>query len=42
MMMSRQRVLMQLICVDITNGLVDDTWPETDLDEIYRLVGIGP
>lgn len=26
------------IHVDITNGLVDDAWPETDLDEIYRLL----
>ena len=26
------------IHVDITNGLVDETWPETDLGEIYRLV----
>jgi len=25
--------------IDITNGLVDDAWPETDLDEIYRLLG---
>jgi len=27
------------INVDITNGLIDETWPETDLDEIYRLLG---
>jgi len=27
------------INVDITNGLIDESWPETDLDEIYRLVG---
>ena len=27
------------INVDITNGLVGDDWPETDLEEIYRLVG---
>jgi uroporphyrinogen-III decarboxylase len=27
------------INVDITNGLVDETWPETDLEEIYRLLG---
>ena len=26
------------INVDITNGLIDDDWPETDLDEIYRLL----
>ncbi len=26
------------IHVDITNGLLDETWPETDLDEIYRLL----
>lgn len=26
------------IHVDITNGLIDETWPETDLDEIYRLL----
>jgi hypothetical protein len=24
--------------VDITNGLVDENWPETDLDEIYALL----
>lgn len=23
---------------DVTNGLVDDTWPETDLDKIYGLL----
>lgn len=28
------------INVDITNGLVDENWPETDLEEIYRLIGI--
>jgi hypothetical protein len=27
------------INVDITNGLIDDTWPETDLEEVYRLCG---
>jgi hypothetical protein len=27
------------IHADITNGLVDDAWPETDLDEIYGLLG---
>jgi Uroporphyrinogen decarboxylase (URO-D) len=26
------------IHVDVTNGILDDTWPETDLDEIYRLI----
>lgn len=26
------------INVDITNGLVDETWPEVDLDEIYALL----
>lgn len=26
------------IHVDVTNGIIDDTWPETDLDEIYRLI----
>jgi uroporphyrinogen-III decarboxylase len=25
--------------VDITNGMVDDSWPETDLEEIYGLFG---
>ena len=30
-----------LINVDITNGLVDETWPETDLEEIYRLLEAG-
>lgn len=29
------------INVDITNGLIDDSWPETDLEEIYRLLGVG-
>jgi hypothetical protein len=29
------------IHVDITNGLIDDTWPETDLAEIYDLFGAG-
>jgi hypothetical protein len=29
------------IHVDITNGLVDEVWPETDLAEIYRLIGKG-
>jgi len=29
------------IHVDITNGLVGDSWPETDLDKIYRLLGNG-
>ena len=27
------------IHIDITNGMVDDSWPETDLDEIYGLLG---
>jgi hypothetical protein len=27
------------INVDITNGLIDESWPETDLDEIYTLLG---
>lgn len=26
------------IHVDVTNGIIDDTWPETDLDEIYALI----
>jgi hypothetical protein len=26
------------INVDITNGLIDDSWPETDLAEVYRLI----
>jgi len=26
------------INVDITNGLIDESWPETDLAEIYRLI----
>ncbi|MFZ2052898.1 MAG: hypothetical protein WAU81_01755, partial [Candidatus Aminicenantales bacterium] len=25
------------IHVDITNGLIDETWPETDVNEIYGL-----
>jgi hypothetical protein len=28
------------IHVDITNGLVDEAWPETDIQEIYRLLGV--
>ncbi|MBL8166239.1 MAG: hypothetical protein JNJ61_29920 [Anaerolineae bacterium] len=28
------------INVDITNGLLDESWPETDLEQIYALVGI--
>ena len=27
--------------VDITNGLIDENWPETDLDEIYSLFDIS-
>jgi hypothetical protein len=26
------------IHVDITNGLIDESWPETDLQEIYGLI----
>jgi uroporphyrinogen-III decarboxylase len=26
------------IHVDITNGMVDDSWPETDVNEIYRIL----
>lgn len=26
------------INVDVTNGLIDETWPETDLNEIYKLL----
>lgn len=26
------------IHVDVTNGLIDESWPETDLEEIYRLI----
>jgi hypothetical protein len=26
------------INVDVTNGLIDEHWPETDLDEIYKLL----
>jgi hypothetical protein len=28
------------INVDITNGLLDDSWLETDLEEIYNLFGV--
>jgi hypothetical protein len=28
------------INVDITNGLIDDSWQETDLEEIYNLFGV--
>jgi hypothetical protein len=34
-------VLTALIDVDMTTRLVDDPWPETDLDATYRLVEIG-
>lgn len=27
------------INVDITNGLLDENWPEVDLDDVYRLIG---
>jgi hypothetical protein len=26
------------IHADVTNGILDEDWPETDLDEIYRLI----
>ncbi|MDH4272828.1 MAG: hypothetical protein OEW18_12730, partial [Candidatus Aminicenantes bacterium] len=26
------------IHIDITNGLVDESWPETNVDEIYGLL----
>jgi hypothetical protein len=29
------------INVDITNGIIPDDWPETDLNEIYDLIGVG-
>lgn len=29
------------IHVDITNGIVDDSWPVTDLNEIYKEVGLN-
>ncbi len=29
------------IHADITNGLIDDSWPETDLEEIYQIAGIN-
>lgn len=29
------------INVDITNGMTGDNWPETDLDEIYSLIGFS-
>jgi len=29
------------INVDITNGIIDEDWPETDLDEIYGLIEGG-
>ena len=28
------------IHVDITNGLIDESWPETDLQEVYGLLGV--
>jgi hypothetical protein len=24
--------------VDVTNGLIDNSWPVTDLDQIYSLI----
>jgi len=30
------------IHVDITNGLIDESWPETDLGEINRLLKEKP
>jgi hypothetical protein len=30
------------INVDITNGIVDETWPETDLEEIARMIESAP
>ena len=27
------------INVDVTNGIIDDSWPETDLEEIYAIIG---
>jgi hypothetical protein len=29
------------IHVDVTNGLVGDDWPETDLDEVYAIIDAG-
>jgi hypothetical protein len=29
------------IHVDVTNGILDETWEETDLDEIYRLIEVN-
>jgi uroporphyrinogen-III decarboxylase len=26
--------------IDVTNGMLDENWPETDLDQIYQLLGI--
>jgi uroporphyrinogen-III decarboxylase len=28
------------INVDVTNGLIDENWPATDLNEIYKLIGL--
>ncbi len=28
------------INVDITNGLIDETWPETDLEQVYRIMDV--
>lgn len=28
------------INIDVTNGVIDENWPETDLDQIYQLLGI--
>ncbi|MFN2128608.1 MAG: hypothetical protein ACK2TU_12185, partial [Anaerolineales bacterium] len=28
------------INIDVTNGLTDHNWPETDIGEIYQLLGV--
>jgi uroporphyrinogen-III decarboxylase len=37
-MLSRKTNRGLFIHVDITNGIIDDSWPTTDLDELYSLI----
>jgi len=37
-MVARETNLGLFIHVDVTNGIIDDSWPATDLEEIYSLI----
>jgi hypothetical protein len=39
MLMSKKTNRGLFINVDITNGLIDESWPQTNLAEIYGLLG---